>query len=712
MRRRLPAYVTCAALACGFLAYGLRLDRTDLTVPLLDEADALLILPMVVAQHEGGTHWVTDRLGAPGRQELYDFPVIDHLHFAAIALLDRATGDPVVAFNLYFLLTYPLTALCAMAAGRCLGLSLPAAGCLGLLYAFLPYHQVRGLSHYFLSAYYLVPLALVVVVNLALGRVRARRVAGPVLVMAATSCAGAYYAFFTCALLAVAALVAADRRRSLRPLGWGALLIAVVFVGGVINHLPTILYQREFGHNTGPVQRLPEDSEVYALKLTYLVLPIPDHRVPALARWRSGHDSVDRPTQADANAAMLGVVGVAGLLIAGVTLFAARSRRRVRRAVATVMAGAFLIATVGGVGALYSDLIDPAARGLARMSVFLGFLALWLALVTLDRRFRGRWQSARWPAFVGVTALGLADTTPRDWGRSSRVEARAGVERRHAGDRAFYQQVEACVGGGAVFQLPFNDYPEGTRLRNFPGVGGYDHARGFLHTTRTRWSFGAMRGRDDDQWQRSVSSAPAPEMLRRVVLRGFDGLLIDGRAYAPAAAAALADALAAALPPPLRHAPGSLAFYDLRPYRERLRGELGVGYDDAVRAEAEAVRALWFRGFASFEPLGREDTHRWCARRGEAWLVNPTARTRRVTMTMVARTESTQPTTLRITGDVWQEAFAIDSAGGVHAVTVDLPPGRHRVEFACEPPRDWVPHDSRRHVFFLAQFTLTEQAAP
>ena len=76
MRRRLPAYVTCAALACGFLAYGLRLDRTDLTVPLLDEADALLILPMVVAQHEGGTHWVTDRLGAPGRKELYDFPVI------------------------------------------------------------------------------------------------------------------------------------------------------------------------------------------------------------------------------------------------------------------------------------------------------------------------------------------------------------------------------------------------------------------------------------------------------------------------------------------------------------------------------------------------------------------------------------------------------------------------------------------------------------
>ena len=708
MRRRLPAYATCAALACGFLAFGLRLDRADLTVPLLYEADALLILPMVVAQHEGGRHWVTERLGAPGRQELYDFPVIDHLHFAAIAAIDHVAGDPVVAFNLYFLLTYPLTALCAMAAGRSLGLSLPAAGCLGLLYAFLPYHQMRGLSHYFLSAYYLVPLALVVVINLALGRVRGRRVVGPVLVMAATSCAGAYYAFFTCALLAVAALVAADLRRSLRPLGWGALLIAVVFAGGVVNHLPTILHQREFGHNTGPVQRQPEDSEVYALKLTYLVLPIPDHRIPALARWRNGHDSVDRPTQADANAAMLGVVGVIGLLIAAVTLFRAGRRHRVRRAVSVVMAGAFLIATVGGVGALYSDLIDPAARGLARMSVFLGFLALWLALVTLDRRLRGPWQSARWPAFVGVTLLGLADTTPRDWGRGSRVEARAAVEKRYAEDRGFYRQVEETVGGGAVFQLPFNDYPEGVRLRGFPGVGSYDQARGFLHTTQTRWSYGAMRGRDADQWQRTVSSAPTPEMLRRVVLRGFDGLLVDGRALTPADAAALTDALAVALPPPLRHAPGGLAFYDMRPYRERLRGELGAGYDDAVRAEAEAVYALWFKGFASFEPPGREDSHRWCGRRGEAWLVNPSARTRRVTMSMVARTESAQPTTLRITGGVWQEAFPIDSASGVHTVAVELPPGRHRVEFACDPPRDWVPRDARRHVFFLAQFTLTE----
>ena len=702
--QRPPAYAACVAFACGFLALGLRLDRADLTAPLADEGDVLLILPMVLAQHEGGTHWVSARAGAPGRQELYDFPVIDHWHFAAIAVLGRVTGNPVVAFNLYYLLTYPLAALCAMLAARCLGLSLPAAGCLGLLYAFLPYHAMRGLSHYFLSAYYLVPLALVPVVNLALGRLRAGL--SPVLVMAATSCAGAYYAFFTCVLLAFAALYGADLRRSARPLAWGTLLIGVVFVGGVANHTPTFLHQREFGRNTAPSQRKPEDTEVYALRLTYLLLPIPDHRVPALARWRSGHDSVDRPHQADANAAMLGVVGVAGLTLAACSLFRPRPGRRVTRAVAGLVAWAFVVATAGGLGAIYSDLVSPAARGLARISVFIGFLAFWLALTPLDRWTRR--SRLRWPLFALVAAVGLADTTPRDWGSRTRVAEGERVRRRQAEDADFYRAVEDRVGNGMVFQMPFNDYPEGTRL---PRVGGYDHARGLLYTARTRWSFGAMRGREADEWQREVSAAAAPEMLRRVTLRGFDGLVIDTQALGPDAPALEGEVRATlGVPgPDIAHPSGRLAFYDLRPYRDRLRRELGGDYETHARAEAEAVRVLWFRGFDSFEPLGKEDTHRWCASRGEAWVVNPSARTRRVTLSFVARTESTVPTTLSVAGDLWAGAFAIDSSSGVRTVTLDVPPGRHRVDFACDPPRGWVPHDSRRHVFFLAQFRLTER---
>ena len=105
-----------------------------------------------------------------GIQELHDFPIVDHLHFAALWLLGQAWPNPFAVYNLYYLLTYPLTVLTTMAVLRHFGLSIPAAGTGGLLYAFLPYHYLRGVGHYFLAAYYIIPLTLLVALWLCHGR--------------------------------------------------------------------------------------------------------------------------------------------------------------------------------------------------------------------------------------------------------------------------------------------------------------------------------------------------------------------------------------------------------------------------------------------------------------------------------------------------------------------------------------------------------------
>src|SRR5262249_15222916 len=141
---------------------GLRLDKVDFTAPFYYDLDALLILPMVKATAERGLggHWRNERMGAPGVMGLYDLPVIDHLHFLLIWLLSKVVSNVVVLFNLYFLLTFPLTTLSAMIAFRHLKLTLPAAAVGGLLYAFLPFHYQRWENHYFLAAYWLVPLSL------------------------------------------------------------------------------------------------------------------------------------------------------------------------------------------------------------------------------------------------------------------------------------------------------------------------------------------------------------------------------------------------------------------------------------------------------------------------------------------------------------------------------------------------------------------------
>ena len=125
---RLTAYVAAAGLTLGVLTAGLRLDKADFHAPFTYTLDSLLILPFVKSTLERGSHWRNERLGAPGVQELHDFPVVDHLHFGVIWLIGRFESDPVVVFNLFYVLTYPLTTVVTMAVLRSFGLSMPAAG--------------------------------------------------------------------------------------------------------------------------------------------------------------------------------------------------------------------------------------------------------------------------------------------------------------------------------------------------------------------------------------------------------------------------------------------------------------------------------------------------------------------------------------------------------------------------------------------------------
>ena len=242
------AWHLAAVLATTLLlVVGLRLDQAHFDAPFTYDYDALLILPFVKEVVEGGSHWHTPRLGAPGEQELYDFPVIDHLHLAVVWALGRVFTSPVVVFNAFYLLTYPLTAATTVAVARRFGLSGPAAVTAGVLYAFQPYHYLRGQTHYFLAAYYVVPLAVMLMLDLCLGRLpffpaapaggrrfslrdRDTVVAG--LVALATSAAGAYYAFFTCALVMAAGLYGAVKSRSAAALASAALAALEVAVRG------------------------------------------------------------------------------------------------------------------------------------------------------------------------------------------------------------------------------------------------------------------------------------------------------------------------------------------------------------------------------------------------------------------------------------------------------------------------------------------------
>ncbi|MBI3050344.1 MAG: hypothetical protein HYY76_18765 [Acidobacteria bacterium] len=75
-----------------------------------------------------------------------------------------------LALNNFFLMSFPLVFLCALGVLRHFGVTWPTAVAVSLLYAFAPYHLLRGEHHPFLTAYWPVPLA--VLVALWIGRDR------------------------------------------------------------------------------------------------------------------------------------------------------------------------------------------------------------------------------------------------------------------------------------------------------------------------------------------------------------------------------------------------------------------------------------------------------------------------------------------------------------------------------------------------------------
>jgi hypothetical protein len=749
--QELAAHLAAALATVAILVPGLALGpNTDFHAPFQYSQDALLILPFVKATVERGGHWRTERLGAPGIQELHDFPVVDHLHLAVIWMMGLFVRDPVVVFNLFSLLTYPLTTVTGMFVLRRFGLSLPASAAGGILYAFAPYHQLRWQTHYFLAAYYVVPLTLMVALWLCQGRLaffrrdpdgttrftpRTWDTVWATLIAGATASAGAYYAFFGCAFLCVAG-VYGWVVYSWRAAASAGLVTAVVVAGGVANHLPAFAYQAQFGANTKPTQRWAEESEMYGMKLSQLVLPIPGHNnvevngeiVVDIAGVRTRYFSILRPLQQFLETewgplGFVGAVGFVGLLAAAV--LPAGRRWPVGPLAALTLFGT-LFGTVGGAGDLFNLLVTPQIRCHNRISIYLAFLALFAVCWWLDRFFDRRtgWAAwLRWPAFAGLIAFGVWDQTDNTWFPMTRPthegyvgvhDVRAEVAERFWADHEFFGQVEARVPGGMVFCYPVIPYPETTPYEEpgSPGrVGTYDMVRGYLHTETVRWSFGAMKGREWDTWAREVGSKPVPAMIERLVRAGFDGLLVDSRGLNPKrfdrVLREVNETLGQGSDRVVDEAE-ELYFFNLRDYRQYLERTYGPDrFAATAAAERDHISWLWLKGFDSHEPVGYERRQRWCKASGLVVVVNPTDRPRRVRVGMGLHTWFDPAVPLHISG-LWAETLTIDGEGETVTRDLAVPPGRHAIRFRCKPPGGYTFSDSRDLVFGVKDFSLQE----
>ena len=591
-------------LACVGAYLALELWRARLSVPFryAQIDDTKFYFSLVKGMIEHGWYQHNPSLGAPFGQALYDFPQGgDNLNFLLIKAITAFAGSYALVTNLFFLLTFPLTALAAYHAFRRLRVGAAAATVCAVLFALLPFHFYRHESQVLLSAYFAVPLGAYLFLALfgdepLFGRWASRRTLSTLATCVVVGSAGLYYAVFAVWLLLGGALVAIiagrDRRVALAGVAAGAVIVAALMV----NLAPSLLYSARHGGNPAIV-RAPVESEQLGLRLSNLVLPVRGHRLPPLADVNAQYAAETNPGYCESCNETLGLVGAAGFVLLGLLALAAiagaaagpqREWRRALHPAALGVALAFAIGTTGGVSALIAFLLTPDVRGWNRISLFIAFFSLLPIGLLLDRarRWRGR-RGRRLAGLLLVVVLGGGglDETSNYFVVDYKTSARE-----YQSDRAFGRVIQAHVPrGSSIFELPYVPFPEGYHLAGAPPSTAfstsYDLLRPYLSTTGLYWSFGAMKGRPAD-WQGALAAKPLDVAVAAAAASGFAAIYVDPHGYNDPALAhqvgvRLTELLGA---PPLASPRRDAWLFDLRRYGRRLARRVGPAVLAAARA--------------------------------------------------------------------------------------------------------------------------------
>jgi hypothetical protein len=563
--QRAEALVAGAAMLLALVGAALVLElwRADLDAPFDYTGDTILNLTLIKGVLENAWYFENPDLGAPNSQELYDYPVIsmETLNLLLFRIFGLGTSDPAIVLNMFFLLTFPLTALTAFLVLRRLAVSRGIALVVALLYTFLPYHFQRGETHVFLAAYYAVPLGAYLAIAVfrgdpLFGRWRPMLVTAAMCAVVATASGSGYYAVFTIVLVVVAALLRFVARREREALVAGGAVAAAIAAVALLQLAPTIVYRAVNGGNDEVAQRFWFESENYSLRITNLLLPVDDHRIDALARRKAEY--VERIPQNEGRAATLGIVGSVGFLwLVGVALAACAGAGRrfdfgVHLGLATLTLTAVLIATTGGFST-FGAVVWPQIRAWNRLSVFIAFFALTAVALLLGRLERRLQSPVLAVVLVGLLALGGYDQTSKSF-----IPPYDAVKATWNSDAGFFSTLAAELPSDAmVVQVPYEPFPEPAPTP----IGIYEPAKPYLHTDGLRWSWGAMRGRPDD-WAATIAGRPAAEVVAAARGEGFDGILLDRAALGAAAAATEAD-FHAAVGTPARPSNDRYAFFRL-----------------------------------------------------------------------------------------------------------------------------------------------------
>jgi phosphoglycerol transferase len=695
-----------AAITAGLLTVLYELWRVPLRVPLVYWGDANAALMFVKGLSNGHWYYTNDRLGFPFGLEMYDFPTSDHFQILIYKTIGALVGgDPALTVNLGYLFGFIAIAVTAYLVLCALGIRPVIAGAFGILYAFLPYHFARGTGHLFLSGYFAVPLAILVIlrqydrpafltprpsnpdITQWSWRDRWGWLALVILIIVGTT--GFYYAVFT-GLFLVATLVfrligERDRTATLSTL-FLCTVLGLTLLAGLA---PTFIYQATHGANDIAVNRLYQDVEFYALRPLQMLLPAHDHRLTPLRAPMAKALTPGQEFQSLGLVAAIGLVMVVLRTLARIGVSTPKEpHSRILDTLGMLTIGAIIGASVGGFAAGFGLMGLTHIRAWNRISIFVGFFVLASVALVIDGWARRNQFGLGLVAAVSalLVVIGVLDQTPAPTPDVDKMRVSAWDN-----DQDFFKAVESEIGpNAAIYQLPSVAFPE---VVNPNAMTDYDHLRGYLHTDSLQWSYGAVKGRVPE-WQLRIDAQDTASKLKAITTMGFDGIYIDRWGYADNGAAVEFEIRGATGLEPMVSQDDRLVFFNLEPIADTLSGIPDETRSAIAQTLTDPIQATYADGFQGVESDGLHSWS-WASPQAKLNLLNPTQDTRHVVITMGLETGFKAPSnvTLRLPG--FRRDAVVSAEGGCIRMEFDLPPGFTTMSLETDAARIDAPGDPR-----------------
>ena len=363
--------------------------------------------------------------------------------------------------------------------------------------------------------------------------------------------------------------------------------------------------------------------------------------------------------------------------------YVGRARLMVDAGLATGMA--FLFGTTGAGGTLFGFYVSSQLRGWNRISIFIAFFAA-IGLAALLAWLLERGVSRRGQV-LGVVALALVLFT--GYKDQTRLGFRPTYEANLAtwrSDSRFVSGVEARLpGNAAILQYPQQSFPEFGQLFK---IADYDELKGYIHSDRLRWSYGAIKGRMPDDWVSHTKDLSLEQQLAAAVAAGFRGAVVDTFGYEDGGADFLGRLRRAiGAPADLVSEDGRLVFFDLTPLARRAAAVAPATREQAAQALIRPVAVEYGTGFYGAEQ-NAEDTWHWGLQKATIELGNEARVARRLTLRFKLRTPgtTTQQVVLRLPGGQ-RETVAV-RAGRAAPVRLSLvvAPGDQQLTLTTDAP--------------------------